>query len=230
MRINAYLALATGLSRRQADLAIKAGRVTIGGQTASLGQQIGDHHKVTLDGRTVNPPLTKDLIMLNKPVDFVVSRKGQGGKTVYGLLPPTMRHLKPVGRLDKDSSGLLLMTNDGHLAFQLTHPSTLKLKKYLVTLNKNLQTSDLKKIRQGINLDDGLSRMGIANSSNQNRTMIVSMHEGRNRQIRRTFAALGYDVIGLHRTEFAGYKLGNLASGKWQIISGINNTPIQYRS
>ena len=221
MRINAYLALSTGLSRRQADLAVQAGRVTVNGLTASLGQQINDKDIVGLDNRNVELPSTKELIMLNKPKGFVVSRRRQGNETIYDLLPPALNHLKPVGRLDKNSSGLLLLTNDGQLAWQLTHPSNTKTKGYTVSLNRPIQTNDLQKIRDGISLADGPSRLNITGITNQNRTMLISMHEGRNRQIRRTFAALGYRVIELHRTHFAGYQLGGLATGQWQKISEI---------
>ena len=221
MRINAYLALATSLSRRQADLAIQTGRVTVNGQTAVLGQLIGSNDIVGLDNRNIGLPSTRELIMLNKPKGFVVSRKGQGNKTVYNLLPSTLKHLKPVGRLDKNSSGLLLMTNDGQLAWQLTHPSNSKTKRYKVSLDKPLKAHDLQKIQDGVILEDGPSQLTISDLTNQNRTMLISMHEGRNRQIRRTFTALGYTVIELHRTHFAGYQLGDLATGQWQKISGI---------
>src|ERR1700750_464886 len=118
MRINRFIALATGLSRRAADQAIAEGRVAVNGIPPQPGQQIKSSDSVTLDRLPITPVVNTVTIILNKPVGYVCSRDGQGSKTVYDLLPPELRHLKPVGRLDKDSSGLLLMTNDGKLAHE----------------------------------------------------------------------------------------------------------------
>src|SRR5690242_11466002 len=124
MRINKFIAQATGLGRRAADAAITAGRVRVDGEMPSSGMNVRATDKVTFDSRMItirdDAPVT---IMLNKPAGYVVSRNGQGSKTIYDLLPPEYQQLKPVGRLDKNSSGLLLLTNDGRLANELTHPS-----------------------------------------------------------------------------------------------------------
>lgn len=214
MRINKYLALATGVSRRTADAMVADGRVDINGTVATAGQQVNDTDSVTLDRRRITPPVKTVTILLHKPVGYICSRNGQGSKTVYALLPSELHELKSVGRLDKDSSGLLLMTTDGQLAHQLTHPRYKKEKIYEVKLNKPLSSQDQHQLKAGVTLDDGLSTfsslMRISASDYQ-----VSLHEGRNRQIRRTFEALGYGVIRLHRIQFGSYQLSNLPPGSY---------------
>lgn len=217
MRINAYVARSTGISRRAADKAITKGRVQVNGQPAALGQTIGPSDAVTLDGEPVTPEAKSVVIMLNKPPGYVCSRQGQGSKTVYDLLPAKYHHLKPIGRLDKDSSGLLLLTNDGGAANRLTHPRYGKTKVYEIELDKSLSEIDKNRIEQGIKLDDGISKLTVSDASGK--TCQVKMTEGRNRQIRRTFAALGYTVTKLHRTQFGDYKLSNLPTGKHCKIS-----------
>jgi 23S rRNA pseudouridine2605 synthase len=214
MRINKLLALATDLSRRAADTAVANGRVQINGQPAAVGSTVADGDQITLDGQLIQALPETQTIMLNKPAGYVCSRQGQGSKTIYDLLPVKLHHLKPVGRLDKDSSGLLLLTNDGELAHQLTHPSFQKEKIYEVTLDMELMPRDFEHItKRGVQLDDGPSKLGLDYINDDNFKWKVTMHEGRNRQIRRTFEKLGYTVIDLHRTQFGEYKLGGLSSG-----------------
>ena len=129
MRINKFVALATGMSRRTADQAIAEGRVAVNGRPPTAGQQVTDEDQINLDGQTLQKPAATT-IMMNKPVGYVVSRDGQGSQTIYDLLPEEYQGLKPIGRLDKDSSGLLLLTNDGTLAQELTHPKYHKQKVY----------------------------------------------------------------------------------------------------
>lgn len=217
MRINVFVAQATGLSRRAADQAITEGRVTINGKQAVLGQAAAPGDQVTLDNRPVNPLGTNLTIMLNKPVGYVVSRDGQGSPTIYDLLPTQYHRLKPIGRLDKDSSGLLLLTNDGQLANQLTHPRYDKTKIYEVELDKPLSTVDKSRIDQGVQLDDGISKLQINNV--RGKSFTVTMTEGRNRQIRRTFAELGYTVAKLHRTYFGDYTLDGLPDAEYQAVN-----------
>lgn len=220
MRINRYVAQATGMSRRAADKAIQDGRVLVDGQATDAGQQVGDSSIVTLDDERLEL-LALTTIMLHKPVGYICSRNGQGSKTVYDLLSEDLHHLKPVGRLDKDSSGLLLLTNDGELAQNLTHPSKQKIKRYDIVLNKDLQPLHRQMIQDfGVQLSDGNSQFIVERQEDDNeQKWTVVIHEGRNRQIRRTFDALGYTVIKLHRTHFGDYILGNLVSSKYQIIS-----------
>lgn len=226
MRLNKFIASTSSLSRRGADEAIKLGRVTINGVQASLASDVKPVDTVKLDGQVLKQNDSKTILMLNKPVGYVCSRKGQGSQTIYDLLPAKYHHLNPVGRLDKDSSGLLLLTDDGELANQLTHPSFQKQKVYEVTLDKQLTETDLSELRQGIELQDGPSRLEVrvarlekgpvTTSHLQPITYLVLMHEGRNRQIRRTFEYLDLKVERLHRIKFGNYTLDqSVESGKY---------------
>lgn len=216
MRLNKYIASSSFLSRRKADEAIAEGRVTVNGIAPEQGMDISDSDTVTLDGRTITPVVKTLTLMLNKPPGVVVSRDGQGGRTVYDLLPPEYQQLNPVGRLDKYSSGLLLLTNDGKLTQELTHPSHEKTKIYEILLDKPLQPLHRQIISDhGLTLEDGLSKLQLERQKEgDDIAWIVTMHEGRNRQIRRTFEALGYRVTHLHRTHFGEYQLGNLKKGE----------------
>ncbi len=219
MRINKFIALATGMSRRSADLAVQKGRVRVNDKPPEPGLDVGDEDTVTLDGQIIKTEQLKTVIY-HKPVGLIVSRDGQGGKTIYDLLPAEIRHLKPVGRLDKDSSGLLLLTNDGELAHELTHPSHQKTKIYEIELLKPLQPIHQQMINsKGVELDDGLSKLQLESLDDSRIRWQITMREGRNRQIRRTFEALGYTVQTLHRTVFGPYRLERLAPGSWQSVN-----------
>ena len=221
MRINKYLAQSTGISRRMADKAVAAGRVTLNGATAETGSAATETDTVQLDGRTITPVTEIVTIVFHKPVGCVVSREGQGSLTIYDLLPDEYRLLKPVGRLDKDTSGLLLLTNDGQLAHELTHPRYAKTKIYEVTLGKPLAPLHRQMINDhGINLEDGNSQLNLERLNDGDDTRWrITMQEGRNRQIRRTFASLNYHVAALHRTHFGSYHLADLAPRCTQIVS-----------
>lgn len=206
LRINRYIAHATGMSRRAADQVIADDRVRVNDNPVAQGAIIDDTDIVTIDDKPLELPKTLQTILINKPAGYVVSRDGQGSPTIYTLLPPEFHSLKPVGRLDKDSSGLLLLTDDGALAQSLTHPSKRKKKAYVITLDKDLSTPDRQAITDGVLLDDGPSRLALKGQGNR---WIVTMYEGRNRQIRRTFARLGYTVTDLHRIRFGDFALSS---------------------
>lgn len=216
MRINKFLAQATGISRRTADKYIEWGRVKVNGQNIQSGYDVKENDKVTLDDTIINPLTEKLTIIFNKPTDYVVSRNGQGSKTIYELLPEKLHHLKAIGRLDKASSGLLLLTNDGELAQKLTHPSYHKPKIYQIELYIPLKLIDKQMIENGIQLEDGLSKFKI---SGKDKNWEVTMTEGRNRQIRRTFSKLGYTISKLHRISFGDANLGDIAPAKWEDYS-----------
>ncbi|HEX4774061.1 MAG TPA: pseudouridine synthase [Candidatus Saccharimonadales bacterium] len=214
MRINKIVAAATGMSRRAADQAIQQGRVLINSRPAKLGDEASPNDQVTLDGQSLTLPAQTTTIMLNKPVGYVCSRQGQGSRTIYELLPSEYQSLKPVGRLDKDSSGLILLTNDGQLAQELTHPKYAKTKIYEISLDKSLEPLHQQMISDyGVQLEDGSSKLALEKLNDFGHDWRVTMHEGRNRQIRRTFAALGYNVINLHRTALGPYRVGDLSPG-----------------
>lgn len=240
LRLNKFLAERIGISRREADELIKAGKIKINDQPAELGARLDENDKVWYNGNII--PFETDYlyIAMNKPVGYVCSRRAQGNApTIYEILPKEYQKLKTVGRLDKDSSGLILLTNDGDFAFQHTHPKFKKEKIYEVELNRVLEPLHQQMISDyGIMLDDGPSKfdviraanlsfedhkLGRAASSvsekdNSQPCYIVKLSEGRNRQIRRTFAALGYTVTKLHRTNFGKYELAGLKPGKCVII------------
>jgi 23S rRNA pseudouridine2605 synthase len=220
-RLNRYIATSSTLSRRAADQAIADGRVLVNGKEPSAGQGVEDTDTVTLDGRELKPLNDKITIMLNKPVGYVVSRDGQGSPTIYDLLSYEYQQLNPVGRLDKNSSGLLLLTNDGELAHKLTHPSFEKTKVYEVALHLPLKPLHRQMISDhGLQLEDGLSKLQLERMvEGDDKQWRIRMHEGRNRQIRRTFNSLGYEVMKLHRTNFGDYTLGNLDEGQVKVIA-----------
>ena len=219
-RLNKFLATHLGISRREADDAIADGKVLVNGKPAILGNRIENSDKVIFDGKPVN---TAELIYLlfNKPVGYVSSRAQQGStSTIYELLPPEYHSLKTVGRLDKDSSGLILLTNDGDFAFAMTHPKFYKNKTYQVSLDRPLEPLHQQMISDfGVTLPDGPSKLTLTAQDKTRKDWQVDMSEGRNRQIRRTFASLGYTVTALHRTHFGTYALADLKSGEWLTIT-----------
>lgn len=222
MRLNKFIAHATGIARREADEAILNGRISVNGKVANIGQDVdGQSDIIKLDDKQITLPATTTVIMLNKPIGYVCSRNAQAkdAKTVYELLPSDLRQLKTIGRLDKDSSGLILLTDDGDMAHKLTHPSFTKTKEYVIELDRPLTPLHQQMIADfGINLIDGPSKLLLERLNDERTKFRVIMHEGRNRQIRRTFAALGYQVVSLHRISFGSYQLGDLPSGKYKRV------------
>lgn len=215
MRINKYIAQATRFSRRGADTAISEGRVLVNDKPPQPGADITDADTVTIDGRPVKSEVKTQTFMLHKPAGYVCSREGQGSLTVYDLLPSEYHNLNSVGRLDKDSSGLLILTNDGELAQELTHPSHQKAKVYELTLDHDLTPEALAKItKTGVQLRDGMSKFELEQRGDKATRWQATLREGRNRQIRRTFMAVDYDVINLNRIGFGDYQLGDLSLGK----------------
>lgn len=219
-RLNKYLAESLGVSRREADDLIASNVVQVNGNTVGLGARVDDGAKITVRGKEVKGLEKYDYIAMNKPSGYVSSRRAQGDTpTLYELLPEELRGLKTVGRLDKDSSGIILLTNDGDFAFRMTHPSFEKMKIYEVELDRDLEPLHHQMIADyGVELTDGGSRLGLSRIDDGRRRWRVEMKEGRNRQIRRTFGALGYTVIGLHRITFGKYELGDLALGAWRRV------------
>jgi 23S rRNA pseudouridine2605 synthase len=216
-RLNKYIATNFGVSRREADLLIQQGKVMINGVKAEIGQRVEDGDKVTISGKDVAEQ-KMIYLALNKPVGYVCSRKRQGDTpTIFDLLPEKYQSLKNVGRLDRDSSGLILLTNDGDFAFQMTHPKFVKTKVYEVEIDRELEPLHQQMISDfGVDLPDGRSQLGLARlSDNNRRRWQVTMSEGRNRQIRRTFDALGYKVVALHRIKFGVYELSGLPEGEF---------------
>ncbi len=211
------------MSRRQAEAAIRAGRVKVDGEKAELGQKADPGTQtITISGKVL--PKRGDLIYLkfNKPAGYTcTNRKFAGEKNIFSLLPHKER-LFSVGRLDKDSRGLIILTNDGDLALKLEHPRYGHEKVYEVTLKEKPQDGAALalRLRQGVNIGQGDGKVRAVQAQYlQNRRIIITLNEGKKRQIRRMFQALGAEVADLRRTELAGLKLGQLAEGKWDALT-----------
>lgn len=230
IRLNKFLAERLGVSRRQADDLISAGKIIVDGKAAFLGVRIDKNGKVCYNGKIIPFEVNFSYIAMNKPAGYVCSRKRQNDTpTIYELLPKKYQSLKTVGRLDKDSSGIILLTNDGDFSFSMTHPSFVKEKIYEVELDRPLEPLHQQMIADlGIDLPDGRSKLGLnrlindPNSPDYSKKWEVHMSEGRNRQIRRTFEAVGYRVVKLHRVAFGKYKLAGLKPGEFTRIQKIN--------
>lgn len=212
------------MSRREADNAIDSGKVLVNEKPAILGTVVQPgRDSIRLSGETITDrPKRYTYLLMNKPVGYVCSRKKQGNTpTVYDLLPRQYHALKVAGRLDKDSCGLLLLTDDGDTIFKLTHPKFAKQKVYIVGLNKPLKEEDRQKIERGVDLEDGASKFTIDTISGKQKIpnlYKITMSEGRNRQIRRTFGSLRYMVTHLERQSFGNYKLDQLANSDYIIV------------
>lgn len=221
IRLNKFLAERLGISRRQADDLIAGGKVKVNDGLAVLGTHIDKNDKVWYNNMIVPFAHGYTYLAMNKPVGYVCSRRRQGeAPTIFELLPKKYQTLKTVGRLDKDSSGLILLTDDGDYAFSMTHPKFVKEKVYEVELDRDLEPLHQQMISDfGVDLPDGKSRLGIERMNDGSRRFLrIIMSEGRNRQIRRTFAALGYKVVNLHRIQFGKYQLSGLKPGEFSEI------------
>lgn len=217
MRINKYVAAALSIGRRQADKLIDDGKIMLNGVVPQPGQLVASEDTVTHKDTVLRINAKEITILLHKPVGYVCSRNGQGSKTIYDLLPANLHSLNPAGRLDKDTSGLLIMTNDGNLIEQLTHPRYEKEKIYHVETNRELTYEELQSLTTGVKLDDGLSAFKSVKVIGPKKYEVV-LTEGRNRQIRRTFGMLKHWIKQLHRTKFGPYQLGNLAAGQYKSV------------
>jgi 23S rRNA pseudouridine2605 synthase len=221
-RLNKHLALQLGVSRREADNLINEGIVAVNGTPATLGGRFSTGDIITVKGEELRSDTAYEYIVLHKPIGYVCSRRQQGdAPTIYDLLPPKYHNLKPVGRLDRDSSGIILLSNDGNFAFTMTHPKFAKTKIYNVRLEDDLTPLHQQMISDyGIQLEDGSSVLQLERMNDTDRkSWIVTMKEGRNRQIRRTFGSLGYTVAKLHRTNFGNYALGDIKVGEFEIVN-----------
>tara|TARA_B100000700_G_scaffold78718_1_gene88418 strand:+ start:1649 stop:2362 length:714 start_codon:yes stop_codon:yes gene_type:complete len=210
------------LSRRKADLLIKQGRVMLNGRQAILGEKANpysDH--ILVDGKNLPKKLNHKVLLLNKPHGIISSCKdNHGRKTVLNLIPSDLRHgLHPVGRLDSESRGLILLTNNGNLTLRLTHPKYSHTKTYMVWVSGQPSQSKLINWRKGISLDGKMTMTATIEvmETIKNKTLLkVILKEGRNRQIRRIATLLGHPVIDLQRIAISHIKLNGLKEGKWK--------------
>ncbi|MET1258910.1 pseudouridine synthase [Flagellimonas sp. DF-77] len=223
IRLNKYIANAGICSRREADTYIAAGNVSVNGEVITeMGFKVKRDDDVRFDGRRLNPE-KKEYVLLNKPKNFITTTNDEKGRrTVMELISSASNNrLYPVGRLDRATTGLLLFTNDGDLAKRLTHPKHGVRKMYHVQLDKNLKSSDLQKIGEGITLDDGevqVDEISYVQGAPKKEIGVV-IHSGRNRIVRRIFEHLGYDVVKLDRVVFAGLTKKDLPRGHWRFLT-----------
>ncbi|MGL4609467.1 MAG: pseudouridine synthase [Trueperaceae bacterium] len=217
-RLQKYLARAGIASRRKAEELIISGRVTVNGQRAILGSKANDMDEVRVDGKKVEKMANTVTYMLNKPTGVVTTAEDERGrKTVLELLP-NVPGLHPVGRLDMDSEGLLLLTTDGDLTLRLTHPRYEHEKEYRVWCKEGeVQAGELSLLEKGLELDDGPARAVVAKRAEDGCKLVIA--EGRNRQVRRMLAKVGYNVTRLVRTRVARLELGELPSGQYRQLS-----------
>jgi len=217
VRLNAYLARAGVASRRGADELIEAGRVRVNGEPATLGMVVGDADRVEVDGRTVVPQRLA-YVLLHKPAGVVATaRDPQGRPTVVGLVRHPVR-VVPVGRLDADTTGALLLTNDGDLAHRLAHPRYGVEKVYEADVEGEPGWAALRRLAEGVELEDGRTAPARVRRLGPGRIELV-LHEGRNRQVRRMCEAVGHPVRRLHRSVYAGLDLRGLEPGEWRELS-----------
>ncbi len=218
VRLNRYLASAGLGSRRAVDELIRAGRVTVNGEVGELGAAVGDGDLVAVDGRPVAPQELAYLI-LHKPSGVVTTASDpQRRRTVLDLVQSQQR-VYPVGRLDRDTTGLLLLTNDGELANRLAHPRHGVDKTYVADVEGDPSPEALRRLADGVELDDGPTARARARRLEAGRLELV-IHEGRNRQVRRMCEAVGHPVRRLHRTAYGPLELGTLAPGLWRPLTG----------
>ena len=219
VRLNRFLALSGVSSRRGAEEFIRNGRVALNGKlTTDLATQVAPTDEVRVDGHVVR---TQEFVylLLNKPADFLTTRSDERSRrTIYDLLPRDVPNLAHVGRLDKESEGLLLLTNDGDLAFRITHPKFKLEKEYLVTLDRELQAEDAPKAKKGVYLSEGRARFDSIIKVNPRQVRVV-LTQGLKRQVRRVFAALGYKVKRLQRVRIGQLTDRGLPSGEVRVLS-----------
>lgn len=222
MRINKFLASAGVASRRECDRLIAEGRVKVNGKTAALGAEVGEEDEIFVDGKQVT--LQKnEYYLLNKPKGYICSVSDEKGrKTVMDLMPQNVGRIYPVGRLDYDSEGLLIMTTDGGLAQKLTHPSNEVPKTYLVKIEGTLTEAMLNPIRSGVEIDGYVTKKCKAHIVETNReyTKIhITITEGKNREIRKMFAAIGKEVTLLKRIKIGEITLRGLDRGAYRKLT-----------
>ena len=223
VRLNKYLANAGICSRREADDLIQNGAITVNGQVVTeLGTKVLRSDEVVFQGKPVSLE-KKVYVLLNKPKDYVTtSDDPQQRKTVMDLVKNVCpERIYPVGRLDRNTTGVLLLTNDGDLASKLTHPKFLKKKVYHVFLDKPVEPQDMQKIAEGVDLDDGeVHADAIEYASDTDKSQVgIEIHSGKNRVVRRIFENLGYRVVKLDRVLFAGLTKKNLRRGDWRFLT-----------
>ncbi len=225
MRLQKYLALCGVASRRASEDLIKEGRVSVNGNIVqTLGAKIvPDADVVSVDNKMITPPTKKVYVVLNKPKGYVTTVKDNfNRKTILDLLPKELGRIYPVGRLDYDSEGLLLLTNDGDFTLHLTHPRHEISKTYLVTVTGTPTTQTLDTLRHGVLIDERKTlpaTVTVKSKDSKLTKLLITIREGRNRQVRKMCSAVGHDVISLCRVAIGSLQLGDLPTGAWRHLT-----------
>ncbi len=225
MRINKYIAKSTGCSRRKAEEYILSGKVKINGRVCQdLATNVLEHDdKIELDGQAITLDIPLIYLMLNKPKGLVVTRSDEyDRRTVYSLLPPELDFVKPVGRLDKDSEGLLLLTNDGEMINKILHPKYKLEKVYQVVVAGKVNKTQLAKLREGIDIGDGVTQPAgvyVRRNGERKTSLKFVLKEGRKRQIRRMLESVELKVLSLRRSQIGDLQLGKLPQGQWRYLT-----------
>lgn len=227
VRLQKYIAMCGVASRRNAETLISEGRVTVNGSLVreqGVKVEVGAD-KVTVNGKAVKPVNKQYYIMLNKPAGYVSTVKDQFDRpTVTDLLGEEIKaRVFPVGRLDYETEGLLLLTNDGDFTYKITHPKHKINKTYIAVLKGGVSIKGLAQLRSGVRLDDGFvtspAEVEMLDADNGHTTIKITIHEGKNRQVRRMFDAVGSKVVGLRRISVGQVELGNLPLGRWRYLT-----------
>lgn len=224
MRLQKFISNSGYSSRRKAEEIIKEGRVRVNNQIVqALGTKVDiTTDRVTIDGKIIKLNTNKIYIKLNKPNEYITTVKDQFNRPSVIDLIDIKKRIYPIGRLDYNTNGLLLLTNDGDIAFKLTHPKYNVYKTYLAKINGEINQKDIKKLESGVDIGDYITsnaKAKIIKINNKKSTVEISIHEGKNRQVRRMFESISYEVIKLKRISFGEINLGNLAIGKWSYLS-----------
>ncbi len=219
MKLQKYMASCGIASRRSCENLIREGKVTLNGETATVGVNYNEGDSVVVFGKQIFPEAIKEYILLFKPVGFITTAKDERGRqTVLDIIKSETR-VYPVGRLDVNTSGLLLLTNDGDLANRLTHPRFQVSKTYKALLKGEVTQEAIQKLCDGVLLEDGMTspaRAKMIKFENGKSIVEITIKEGRNRQVRRMFEAVGYNVLNLRRTSLGKLTLGGMEKGQYR--------------
>ena len=226
IRLSKYLADCGVWSRRKCGDLITSGRIKVDGQKITdLSFKVPKTSKVLLDGKLVEPQ-EKIVIALNKPPGYISTASDEfGRKTVLDLVKNIKVRLYPAGRLDRDSRGLIILTNDGELVYNITHPRFMIPKTYRITISRNISKKDMSALLNGINIDSRKLKptdVKIVKTTPSFQMIEVQIHEGRKRILRRVMTYLGYEVLDLKRIKIGGFELGNLKEGRYSVLNKGN--------
>lgn len=228
MRLNAYLARAGVASRRRADELIKNGRVRVNGEAGALNTYVGPLDRVEVDGRRVAPQRLA-YVLLHKPAGVVTTARDPHGRRTVGDLVVREERIVPVGRLDADTTGALLLTNDGALAHRLAHPRYRVEKVYVAEVDGRPSAQALHRLEEGVELEDGRSAPARVRRLAPSRVELA-IHEGRKHQVKRMLEAVGHPVRRLHRSRYAGLDLAGLEPGRWRELTPKEVDALQERA